>query len=174
MLGRTMIALATAALLLTAAACGDDGQPSASAYFEGLDAALQHADDRTAASVDAALPDPAGDVTLEQTKDLLRSTLEERAAIHDELLAKLADLHPPANASRLHGLFIDAIKDLDKQIAPYRDRVLAADSDEALDAAAQDTELLDDAMSALADLCIDMEDAASEHGISLDLGCSNP
>ncbi len=172
MLRRPMMALA-AAMILFAAACSDGG-PSASAYFEGLDAALQQADDRTAASVDAALPDPAADVTLEQNKDLLRTTLEERAAIHDELLATLADLHPPANANRLHGLFINAIKGLDEQIVPYRDRLLAADSVEAFDAAARGTELLDDAMSALADLCLDMEDAASEHGISLDLSCSNP
>jgi hypothetical protein len=164
----------TGLLFLLAAAsfaCNDSssGAMSADEYFARLDQIFAEADDQSAAIADPFLT--SEDATLDERKGAALQAFNRLDDLAGDVANDVGDLDPPADIERLHGLLVNAVLGYRDAIGAYAERIEGAESDDAFTAIAEDPGAFEDAIVALEDICIDMQDAAGEREIRIDLEC---
>ncbi len=163
-----------ARLLLLAAATAfacDDGNDAMSAdeYFAELDQVFAEADAQGQGITDPFASNQ--DATLDERKAAASQAFDRLDDLAGDVIDGLRSLDPPTEVERLHGLLIDSAIGYRTAIGTYTARIERADTNDAFDAAAENSGAFEDAIVALEDICIDLQDAATEHEIQIDLKC---
>ncbi len=165
-MSRLVLVACGCCLALALGACGDDGEMTTAEYFaevEAVGATFVEARDAMAARVDAA----------EDRRDAAREYYTGGLAAFETLMSEFESLKPPEEVREVHDRFV------------ARGRALVSAGEgavEALEGVETLTELAvfenSDAVTAFIsannaaiDSCVEMEEAAADHGITMDLLC---
>jgi hypothetical protein len=149
------------------AGCGES-ELSHEEYLQRVHSARQEASERSA---EIAAPDTASAASLEDAKLTWRGGVEELEAIGAQLVEELEGLESPEELRRLHGLYLDATAESLSALKAYKERVLSATSLGEFVQLLQTTEPLEDAATNITSICLDLQDAAGEYKIDIDLEC---
>jgi hypothetical protein len=163
---RWILVVATATTTL--AGCSD-GAMSTEAYFSDLEAIAQKTDDASAAWQERTQAALAGITSAQEATEVFRPLLEDGLEIIQTALDELEELSPPDEIADEHTAFVDSIRATLQEFQRLRD-----DYDtlglEGVAAAiqGQDLQSLDRASD---EACADLQNAAEDRGIDVDLNC---
>ena len=163
---RWILAVATAATVLTGCS---DGAMSEEAYFAEMETISQNADDELASWEDSTRDAFANVTSVEEATEAFRPLLEDAREIVQTTLDEIEDLSPPDEVADEHTAFADSIRALLKEFQRLLD-----DYDtlgfEGVVAAIQGQDLrgLERASD---EACADLQDAAEDSGVDVDLNC---
>lgn len=140
-------------------------------YFAEVDELLSRADQQADAIPDPPELDPSA--TFEERKQAAVDSLSQQIEVWRDLAADVEELDPPDEVERLHNLYLGNLRKFLGALDAYTTRLEEATTEEAFSAALLDAGTVEDAKVATQDICIDLQDAASEHDLSVDLGCAS-
>src|SRR5215204_1785355 len=163
---RWIVAVATAATVLTGCS---DGAMSEEAYFAEMETISQNADDELASWEDSTRDAFANVTSAEEATEAFRPLLEDAREIVQTTLDEIEDLSPPDEVADEHTAFADSIRALLKEFQRLLD-----DYDtlgfEGVGAAVQGQDL-QSLERASDEACADLQDAAEDSGVDVDLNC---
>jgi hypothetical protein len=163
---RWILMVATAA---TALASCSDGAMSEEAYFSELETISQNADDELAAWADRTRDALANVTSAEEATEVLRPLLEDVGEILQTTLDEIEDLSPPDEVADEHTAFTDSVRALLRQFQRLLDDYDTLGFEGVVAAIqGQDLQRLERASD---EACADLQNAAEDSGVDVDLNC---
>jgi hypothetical protein len=163
---RWILAVATTATVLTGCS---DGAMSAEAYFAELETISQNADDELAAWEDSTRDAFANVTSAEQATEAFRPLLEDASQILQTTLDEIEDLSPPDEVADEHTAFADSVRALHEEFQRLLDDYDTLGFEGVVAAIqGQDLQSLERASD---EACADLENAAEDSGVDVDLNC---
>jgi hypothetical protein len=163
---RWILAVATAATVLTGCS---DGAMSEEAYFAEMEAISQNADDELASWEDSTRDAFANVTSAEEATEAFRPLLEDARDIVQTTLDEIEDLSPPDEVADEHTAFADSIRALLKEFQRLLDDYDTLGFEGVVAAIqGQDLQGLERASD---EACADLQDAAEDSGVDVDLNC---
>jgi hypothetical protein len=163
---RWILAVATAATVLTGCS---DGAMSEEAYFAEMESISQNADDELASWEDSTRDAFANVTSAQEATEAFRPLLEDAREIVQTTLDEIEALSPPDEVADEHTAFVDSIRALLNEFQRLLD-----DYDtlgfEGVVAAIQGQEL-QSLERASDEACADLQNAADDSGVDVDLNC---
>jgi hypothetical protein len=163
---RWILAVATAATVLTGCS---GGAMSEEAYFAEMEAISQNADDELASWEDSTRDAFANVTSAEEATEAFRPLLEDARDIVQTTLDEIEDLSPPDEVADEHTAFADSIRALLKEFQRLLDDYDTLGFEGVVAAIqGQDLQGLERASD---EACADLQDAAEDSGVDVDLNC---
>ena len=163
---RWILIVATTATALTGCT---DGAMSAEAYFSELETISQKADDELAAWEDSTRDAFANVTSAEEATEAFRPLLEDAREIVQTTLDEIEDLSPPDEVADEHTAFADSVRALLRQFQGLLDDYDTLGFEGVIAAIqGQDLRSLERASD---EACADLQNAAEDSGVDVDLNC---